>query len=599
VLSLVVFVILVGFGSGFGSAGGPAAEGSRTESIRVLVPDWSTFDHQADEWVFTALPVQVGYGTWQVRLRQATVREIRAEFKYDDEYGWKNALVYTDDAREARELDEYLELRHRNLLGKLTAAEQRLLEEKMRRIHARVREKERHEPRSFVIRVPAPPVVPGQPYLLDLTFEAREQDSPNRVTTLVVTTQIWPVVLPSSIPDNSIWLPADLHLHSVYSDGGHHLYAIRDALLANRGYRIAYMTDHVGTHRNEHLHRSACLCPPRGWCPIWFVFVDHDPCRVTNTWSCYVTNTQRVSRPTGISFFPGVELSAAHAGDSEGHALGYGITTFPMNWDGRTVFDLSHAPQQVIDVLNANNSAQPSSAGIAHPTGYYDWPWLGHIRGQNGATFRYRGMELMSGLQVNFGIDSSPVRVWRAETSWLVNQATGRPVFTQGWFPSVRTGSDLDPYNSSKYYTYVLVPVTETQWNDTARTWASRRQLVDRALRDGRTIASWRGSWGRVAINGLLPGSIQRGLAANSMLNMELRLLPSVGGTARVRLYRGNMVETVYSQDIAVTAGTEVTRTFSRTFPGGDQYYWLYVEIVSVGFNDVIYTTPIFLSSTP
>ncbi|MCL5981999.1 MAG: hypothetical protein M1571_05735 [Firmicutes bacterium] len=55
----------------------------------------------------------------------------------------------------------------------------------------------------------------------------------------------------------------------------------------------------------------------------------------------------------------------------------------------------------------------------------------------------------------------------------------------------------------------------------------------------------------------------------------------------------------IFSEDISVTAGTQVTRTFTRTFPGGDQYYWLFVDIVGAGTNDVIYTTPIFISSTP
>jgi hypothetical protein len=85
---------------------------------------------------------------------------------------------------------------------------------------------------------------------------------------------------------------------------------------------------------------------------------------------------------------------------------------------------------------------------------------------------------------------------------------------------------------------------------------------------------------------------------------MELRLIPSVSGTAQVRLYRGDRADGDMSQwptnlffweDIPVTAGTEVTRTFTRTFPGGDQYFWLFVDIA--GSNDVIYTTPIYITS--
>jgi len=90
---------------------------------------------------------------------------------------------------------------------------------------------------------------------------------------------------------------------------------------------------------------------------------------------------------------------------------------------------------------------------------------------------------------------------------------------------------------------------------------------------------------------------------------MELRLIPSVNGTAQVRLFQGDrsiadianglLPTPIFSEDIAVTAGIEVTRPFTRTFPGGDQYYWLFVDIRGTGFNDVIYTTPIFITSNP
>lgn len=209
----------------------------------------------------------------------------------------------------------------------------------------------------------------------------------------------------------------------------------------------------------------------------------------------------------------------------------------------------------------------------------------------------------MSGMQTAFGLTSSPVDLWRGETEWLMNHST-RPIFTQDGFTalSVRTGSDLDLLNNSKYYTHVLVPVTEAQWNDSARSWVNRRQLVDTVLRGGRTIVSLNGSWACVSINGHLPGSIQRGLAVNSTLNISLHLIPSVTGSARVRVFRRNMAEIVYEEPLFwVTAGTEITRTFSRTFLGGDQNYWLSVEITDMMGNwaDVIYTTPIFLSSHP
>jgi hypothetical protein len=88
---------------------------------------------------------------------------------------------------------------------------------------------------------------------------------------------------------------------------------------------------------------------------------------------------------------------------------------------------------------------------------------------------------------------------------------------------------------------------------------------------------------------------------------MELHLTPSVNGTAQVRLFQGDRADgdmsqaptPIFSENIPVTAGTLVTRAFTRTFPGGDQYYWLFVDIAGTGTNDVIYTTPIFISSAP
>jgi len=85
-------------------------------------------------------------------------------------------------------------------------------------------------------------------------------------------------------------------------------------------------------------------------------------------------------------------------------------------------------------------------------------------------------------MQTMFDLTSSPVELWRGETEWLMNRLT-RPIFTQGRFPAlfVRTGSDLVPFNNSKYYTHILLPVTEAQWNDSARSWTNRWQLVDNA----------------------------------------------------------------------------------------------------------------------
>jgi len=331
------------FGVAF-AAGATSVDTTKPELVTALLPDYSTFDHTAKEWIFTAVPLQIASGNWQVRLKEAVIRETGMSLEHSEQE-WSDALAIGATAGEAKELENTFALRRRNLQEQITAAEQSGLERDLQRAYDRIRARDPQGRSVFGIRLPAPQVVPGEPYLLDLTFEAREKAGPADIRTFTVTIQVWPVVLPPPIEDHSTWFRADLHLHSNYSDGAaRHLYAVRDVFLAGRGYHIAYMTDHVGVNSTNHLSRSICLCPPRGWCTYYerthgvVINIPHNPCNAATTWSCYVTNTRRVSVPTGISFFPGVELSAAairpptgvRAEDGEGHALGYGITTFPM-----------------------------------------------------------------------------------------------------------------------------------------------------------------------------------------------------------------------------------------------------------------------------
>ncbi|HEY3316327.1 MAG TPA: hypothetical protein VGL40_13745 [Bacillota bacterium] len=52
------------------------------------------------------------------------------------------------------------------------------------------------------------------------------------------------VIVIQSLPTDSSWSPADLHIHSTLSDGSQTPGQIRDTL-ATKGYRIAYITDHT------------------------------------------------------------------------------------------------------------------------------------------------------------------------------------------------------------------------------------------------------------------------------------------------------------------------------------------------------------------
>lgn len=284
---LLLIVLLVGFTFSLSAQVQPSEHNLthlRPELVTVLLPDSSTFDHETKEWIFTALPLQVAYGNWQVRLQAAVIRETGTKLEHNEQE-WQETLVYGDSAHDARELEDHLVLRYRNLRGELSAAERNRFEKGMQRAYARIRERDPQGATVFVVDLSAQPVEPGYPYLLDLTFEAREKTKPASARTFTVTKQVWPVTLPSSISDNSIWLRADLHLHSRYSDGGlnKHLYAVRDVFLANRGYHIAYMTDHVGQNSNDHLSRLSCVCPPHGWCTWWNIYVPHNPCDIANT----------------------------------------------------------------------------------------------------------------------------------------------------------------------------------------------------------------------------------------------------------------------------------------------------------------------------
>ena len=186
------FAVMLALGVAL-AAGSRTAGISEPELVTVLLPDWSTFDHMAKEWLFTALPLQVASGDWQVRLKDAAIRETGMKIEHGEQE-WRDALVYGDSAREARELEDMLVLRYRNLRAQLTAAEQSRLERSTRGIHARIRERDPEGSNAFVIRLPAQPVAAGEPYLLGLTFETRGKDNPVNARSFTVTKQIWPAV---------------------------------------------------------------------------------------------------------------------------------------------------------------------------------------------------------------------------------------------------------------------------------------------------------------------------------------------------------------------------------------------------------------------
>ncbi|MCL0098094.1 hypothetical protein M1O19_06250 [Dehalococcoidia bacterium] len=193
-----------------------------------------------------------------------------------------------------------------------------------------------------------------------------------------------------------------------------------------------------------------------------------------------------------------------------------------------------------------------------------------------------------------------------SETGWWLERAFTAEALADvvsGLIPvlSVRTGSDFHgkgwTRSYTQLYTRVLIPSTFTDWRNAS--WTIRRQHVTSGLSAGSTIASHRGGWGRVAVNGVMPGGVLRNIPANTDINFQIRFIPAKTGLYMLRVFRNNLIPPLYSpvyeETLFVTAGKEITRTFTRHFPGGNQGYWFYVS----GLGDTIYSTPVIVSSQP
>lgn len=347
-------------------------------------------------------------------------------------------------------------------------------------------------------------------------------------------------VLVAATPRQPGWFSSDLHMHSYYSDGNTTIAGLK-ADLASQGYFIGYVTDHSGSLMSAGVFNS--MSGP------------------------YPTDCKAASDTT-TSMFPGAEVAVGHdtwlGWNGDGHILSYGISsTYGLDDD-------YWGPQTGLDKVSANNSPL-SSPGIAHPThllyGWDDWSVL-----------RYYGIELMSGYQWYFDINSGPASRWRSECQRLASHA--------GSFrPSVRSGSD---YHSSwrSYVTYIKLPSDDAWYSGT---WEDRWTAVSAALRDGRTTISRKGSMAYITADGFDVGSSFAG-SGGSALSFSVFFNPIESGSYTLTLYQDNMAVTVWTQSASLAANTPYTWTESYTYPGGSHYYWLYVS-----GPDYAYTTPIYI----
>lgn len=360
--------------------------------------------------------------------------------------------------------------------------------------------------------------------------------------TVTVTDQVQVIV--AAIAREPGWFPADLHLHSTFSDGDQSIAVDRADLTAN-GYSIGYVTDHSGSLMSAGAFDSLGDTYPA---------------------ACAAASD------TTTSMFPGAEMEIGHdtwlGWNGDGHYLCYGVaSTAGLNDD-------TWSPQTGIDKVDANNPPL-SSGAIAHPNhllyGWEDWGVL-----------RYDGMELMSGLQWYFDVASGPVTRWRSECARL-------KAYSDSFRPSVRSGSDYHSDWTTGWTTYVTqihLPSDEIWFGGS---WQDRWAAVSAALRDGRTTISRKGSLAYVTADGLDVGSSVVRLGGN-VVSFEIHFRPIVSGSYSLALYQDDRAVTVWSASGSCAAGTSYSWTKAYTYPGGSHYYWLYVSGA-----DYCYTTPIYM----
>ena len=574
----------------------PLDGGEPTPKVIVTVPEWSGFVDNVAEWGVSGLLVTPTPATLEARFIGAHVGNNFVPGLAKDKNEWKE--VARVERQAGTTLGEF-EKWHERAVKELAAddeserdAQARLLAEEIKENYATARKQaraalEEAERRgafargkgAFAAKLPSVPLNPGETVTAELVFEVRETraaGSRGRSWRITAPTSVTELALsPAGIEDNSTWIRGDLHIHSLYSDGDQNLFSIRDQTpnMRGRGYHLVYMTDHVGSDTTRYLQRSACLCPVGPGMP--------PPCNATSTWQCYVTNTQRVSLPE-VAFFPGAEINTRpdtwFGTAAGGHALLYGMNSLRRHDNNQLLFcGTLSGPELVLA------APRPCTPGVAHPTTPLPgFQWIYPIRD-------YHGVEIMTPWDWRHNLDSSETQWWLARA--FTPEALSDAVNGRG-AQSVRTGSDFHWgwAGFAQLYTHVLIPSTWNAWSSAP--WNERRQKADGALAAGRTIASHRGGWGRVAVNGAMPGGVVRNIPQNQPLSFNVRFIPSRTGSYTIRVFRNNDTgNPVYSESVWGTAGVEITRNFTRSFPGGTQGYWLYID-----GSDDIYSTHVVVS---
>jgi hypothetical protein len=347
-----------------------------------------------------------------------------------------------------------------------------------------------------------------------------------------------------TLPTDVDWSPGDYHLHSSDFSDGHKTLVELASLLRDSGYRIGYVTDHTDG------------IAARGW-------------------AAYTTAVANGSIPGVVKLYPGAEVTVGTGSPfvASGDALAYGINSL-TGLENQT-----HPPQTEIDNILSNYPTGPSSPSIAHPTGNPSW--------SDWTVLRYRGLELMTGVQTAFADTASPMVRWRSELTRLLTNT-----FTYGYFASARTGSDYHGHLVEPYPGYVT-------WVRTA-SW-SVKGSVDSAISAGQTVASRKGglAYMRMDYGATVAqvGGRLTGVPANSTLQIRVTIKPIETGSYIIKIYRDNNAQLIYTSTQSYTAGNAYnpfspSTYINYTFPGGSHFYFLYIS-----GPDYIYTSPIFVKS--
>lgn len=351
-----------------------------------------------------------------------------------------------------------------------------------------------------------------------------------------------------SLPVDGNWSPAEIHIHSTWSDG---ILTPEEHKLnfASAGYRIFYFNDHVSSLR------------PPGQPTLWDSYRQQLEQLSGGNQYLYAGTEVTSTSPTGDS----IALGIGHLGD---------------------LYDSLYYPQTVIDKVNTSCGGTVPMAAVAHPYSSFI-PWTAWT------VTNYHGYEIISGYQSSLGNTSNEANRWRTELYRLIDQA----VAGSGRFPATLASTDYHRLSHPGQVTWIGTPNYQS------------KTTVDQAIRDGKTVASKKGGLAYFVLtaNGQTSGigEKRRNIAPNTALTATVTVKPVATGTYSIYLYRG----TSSADATAVQVWSRLNQSYvagqtyqyvsqslpTNAFPGGRHAY--YVHVVSTGVGEYIYTSPIFLST--